>query len=239
MTERYKLTYFAVWAKGPASALALEFSGLDWVGDDAATGPNLKTVESGWDGENKKYAAWNMLPNLTVPGMKEAIGQESAILNFIGRKVPAMGGETDKDFAASQQLLGVGEDIYQKLVALMNTTFGPNVKEKERDLFWNMDDATLSNEEYGIKVYLSQLENFYKKCERKPEDGKFTETGTSVGECKLFSSLHACVMIKGQTLLCTYPGVLAFYTRFLNQKQTQSILADGGNFPYEFSQYFI
>ena len=121
----------------------------------------------------------------------------------------------------------------------MNTTFGPNVKEKERDLFWNMDDATLSNEEYGIKVYLSQLENFYKKCERKPEDGKFTETGTSVGECKLFSSLHACVMIKGQTLLCTYPGVLAFYTRFLNQKQTQSILADGGNFPYEFSQYFI
>ena len=31
-----------------------EDGNLDWVGDDATTGPNLKTVESGWDGKNKK-----------------------------------------------------------------------------------------------------------------------------------------------------------------------------------------
>ena len=236
---KYKFTYFAVWAKGPAPALALEFSGLDWVGDDAETGANLERVESKWDGKNKAKAAWNMLPNLEIPNLGMKIGHESAILNFIGRKVPSMAGETDKDFCASQQLFCVGEDIYYKLISIMDTTFETKDKHTERELFWNMTNAATSNENYGINVYLRQLEDFYEQCGEAHEGGKFTTTGTTIGECKLFSSLHACVMIKGELLLKTYPGVLSFYKRFLQEKETQSILIDGGNYPHVFAQYFI
>ena len=36
---KMKLTYFALWAKGPAPALALEFSGIEWSGgNDYGTG---------------------------------------------------------------------------------------------------------------------------------------------------------------------------------------------------------
>ena len=240
MTDKYKFTYFALWAKGPAPALALAFSGLDWVGDDAGTGAKLEGAKTEWHGKNKSTAAWNLLPNLDVPdcnGMK--IGHEGAILNFIGRKVPSMAGETDKDFAASQQLFFVGEDIYTKLTTTVDTTFEAKGKEKERESFWGMTNDTTHNSRYGIKVYLKQLDDFYRQCGNEVKSGKFTCTGTTIGECKLFSSLHACVMIKGQEILKEFPCVLSFYERFLNEKLTQEIIADGGRYPYEFSQYFV
>ena len=55
------------------------------------------------------------MPNLEGPGMPGAIGQEMAILNFIGRKVPAMAGKTDADFCTSQQLMCISEDVFSKL----------------------------------------------------------------------------------------------------------------------------
>ena len=239
MTEKYKFTYFALWAKGPAPALALAFSGLDWVGDDAGTGPKCERSKTEWRGKHKANAAWNLLPNLDVPDSGMKIGHEGAILNFIGRKSPAMAGETDKDFAASQQLFYVGEDIYNKLTTLVDTTFEAKGKEKERESFWGMTNIKTHNSFYGIRVYLQQLDDFYKQCGQTTETGKFTSTGTTVGECKLFSSLHACVMIKGEDLLKDFPGVFSFYRRFLNEKATQQILIDGGNYPHVFAQYFV
>ena len=57
MSETYKFTYFALWAKGPAPALALAFSGLDWVGDDAGTGAKLEYSKSEWRPKNKANSA--------------------------------------------------------------------------------------------------------------------------------------------------------------------------------------
>ena len=239
MSEKYKLTYFALWAKGPAPALALAFSGLDWVGDDAETGAKLENGKAGWHDKNKAKAAWNLLPNLDVPGDDMKIGHEGAILNFIGRKVPSMAGETDKDFAASQQLFCVAEDIYSKMTSIVDTTFKAKGKDEERDSFWGMTNEKTHNAQYGVKVYFKQLDDFYKQCGNEVESGKFTSTGTTIGECKLFSSLHACVMIKGEELLNSFPGVLSFYKRFLNEKATQDIIANGGNYPHLFSQYFV
>ena len=239
MSEKYKFTYFALWAKGPAPALALAFSGLDWVGDDADTGAKLENSKAGWHGKHKATAAWNLLPNLNTPNDEIKIGHEGAILNFIGRKVPSMAGDTDQDFAASQQLFFVGEDIYNKLVAIVDTTFQAKEKTKERDEFWGMSNARTHNYQYGIRVYLNQLEDFYKQCGNDMKEGKFTSSGTTIGECKLFSSLHACVMIKSEQLLKDFPCVLSFYKRFLNEKATQSIISDGGNYPHVFSQYFV
>lgn len=239
MSEKYRFTYFALWAKGPAPALALAFSGLEWVGDDAGTGEKLQHSKSEWHGKNKATAAWNLLPNLDVIDDGIKIGHEGAILNFIGRKVPSMAGETDKDFAASQQLFFVGEDIYNKLVAIVDTTFQAKGKDKERESFWGMSNENTHNYQYGIRVYLKQLQDFYNQCGFDEKDGKFTSSGTTIGECKLFSSLHACAMIKGEDLFRDFDCVLSFYKRFLNEKATQSIISDGGNYPYVFSQYFV
>ena len=239
MSERYKFTYFALWAKGPAPALALAFSGLDWVGDDAGTGAKLEHSKSEWRPKNKAKAAWNLLPNLETPNDGMKIGHEGAILNFIGRKVPSMAGETDQDFAASQQLFFVGEDIYNKLVAFIDTTFEAKGKSAERDQFWGMTNENTHNYQFGIRVYLKQLEDFYTKCGYETKEGKFTSSGTTIGECKIFSSLHACVMIKGDVLIQDFASVMSFYKRFLNEKTTQSIILDGGNYPHIFSQYFI
>ena len=231
MAEPYKFTYFSLWAKGPAPALALSFSGLDWVG--------AKPEGSEWRSELKAKAAWNLLPNLDVPCDGLKIGHEGAILNFIGRKVPSMAGETDKDFAASQQLFFVGEDIYLKLTEIVDTSFQVKDKKKERESFWVMTDEKAHNARYGIKVYCKQLDDFYKQCGHDVQSGKFTSTGTTIGECKLFSSLHACVMIKTVEILKDFPCVLSFYKRFLNEKATQDIILNGGNYPNIFSQYFV
>ena len=243
--QKYKLTYFALWAKGPAPALALAFSGLDWIGDDAGTGANMEGYEAGWAGKNKAKAAWKCLPNLVVPGNDMTIGHEGAILNFIGRKVPSMAGETDTDFAASQQLFFVGEDIFQKLGQLVDTPFLKKGKGDDAfwkislDAFWGNAEENTHNTLFGVKVYLKQLDDYYKKCGNGIEGGKFTSTGTTIGECKLFSTLHACVMCKGEELLKDFPCVLSFYKRFLNERETQAIIADGGNYPHKFSQYFL
>ena len=97
---------------------------------------------------------------MNTPNDEIKIGHEGAILNFIGRKVPSMAGTTDQDFAASQQLFFVGEDIYNKLVAIVDTTFQAKEKTKERDEFWGMSNAKTHNYQYGIRVYLNQLEDF-------------------------------------------------------------------------------
>ena len=80
------------------------------------------------------------MPNLKGPGIPGSIGQEMAILNFIGRKVPAIAGETDADFCTSQQLMCVAEDIFSKLSGFGAPT--PNAAKKEawqvekRKSFW-------------------------------------------------------------------------------------------------------
>merc|ERR1712230_305063 len=84
------LFYFPINGKGTAAALALSHSGCEWEGSH---------VQFQQWGEMKPTTPWGHVPLLSVPGLDEPIGHEMAILNFIGRKFPAMGGETEKDFA--------------------------------------------------------------------------------------------------------------------------------------------
>ena len=80
-----------------------------------------------------------------------------------------------------------------------------------------MPILTLST--YCIKDHFDNLDKFHASCGTS-SDGKFTSSGTTIGECKLFAMLHACVMAK-PTALDANPATKAFYERFLKEPQTQ------------------
>jgi len=221
-----KFSYFPVFAKGPSCALALAHSGLEWEGC---------TVEfEAWPAM-KPSTPWRSVPVLTLPD-GTTIGHEIAILNYIGRRAPAMAGESDRDFATSQQLLQEAEDIYAKLVALQPTILAKDKPTDKVDAFWSKSDATSHNAQFGLSVFLNLLEDFYKSC--AAGEGRFTDGGASVGECSLFAKLHMLVMIK-EDLLEAYPGLASFYSRFLLEPQTQDIVKAGGKMQKPFAQYFI
>lgn len=105
-----KLLYFDLFARGIPIALALNHSGLEWEG--CFCGGGVSSFD-GW-AELKATLQWRCLPVIEVPDVGP-IGQELAILNFLGSLSPTLGGATPIEIATSQQLLAVGEDIYQKV----------------------------------------------------------------------------------------------------------------------------
>jgi hypothetical protein len=180
----YTLNYFEVWAKGPPCAFALTFSGLPWkgCGTEYMSSPEGLAV---WF-RDKPSTTWGALPTLTGP-VCGTIGQELAILNFVASICPKMGGATPAEFCTSQQLMLVAEDILSKMYQFTDTPIFKCVKTKEeREAFWG---ASVNSSEYvhsarfGINMYLSQLEKFYCTC--NAGQGKYTSSGTTVGECKV------------------------------------------------------
>mmetsp|Transcript_69967 Transcript_69967/g.163697 ORF Transcript_69967/g.163697 Transcript_69967/m.163697 type:complete len:244 (-) Transcript_69967:49-780(-) len=224
---KVKLHYFNVFAKGPAIALALHHGGLDWEG----------VFPSNWK-DFKPTTPFGELPILEVQG--KMIGHEFAILSYLAKCSPALGGANDEEFLISLQIASQAEDIYQKLGKYQNT-IGLKDKCSAEDLraFWEDTDTAKHNREYGIHAYLQYLEKFYIKIAGKGGNtGKFTTSGVSVGECKLFTMLHCLALIK-PTVLTPYPGLQNFYNRFKALQKTQDILEKGGRFPGPFKQYFI
>lgn len=217
------LTYFPLWAKGPAPALALAFSGLDWTGG-TDYGEKLANYKQ-WR-IDKPSTTWGYLPTLDTPAGQ--VCGESAILNFVARKAgPRLAGIDDKEFMTSQQLIGVSDDIYRKLELKCDTAFKKlrTLKDGEREAFWSLEDVETKsrghNSTYSLAVYLAKLEAFHARvgC----DVGRFTQSGTSIGECKLFATLHTCVMIR-KGCLDTFPKTKAFYERFLAEKPTQEMM---------------
>ena len=237
-----QLTYFPLWAKGPAPALALAHSGLQWSG----------SFPSDWPSQ-KQSTAWSKLPLLTIPSgwmghprslncPAMEIGHEVAILSYIGKMVPSMGGSSDADWVASTQLMCECEDVYAKLTKWQPTTRQP-IKCDAADLsaLWTMDaDPTTHNRDQGLHCNLGNLDALGARCSASPSvaAGCFTETGVSVGECKLFSTLHALVLIEPEVLR-PHPHLAAFHERFGDHESTRSIVEGGGEMPGTFEQYFV
>eukprot|EP00930_Biecheleria_cincta_P000972 TRINITY_DN102151_c0_g1_i1.p1 TRINITY_DN102151_c0_g1~~TRINITY_DN102151_c0_g1_i1.p1 ORF type:complete len:293 (+),score=59.69 TRINITY_DN102151_c0_g1_i1:31-909(+) len=216
--EPVKLTYFSLWAKGPSIALALEHSGMDWEGEF----PDWKDM--------KAKTPFRELPVLEILGLG-MIGHELAILNYIGQGSAEMGGANTKEFLISQQLMNQAEDIYQKLSKIKTGL----ITGEAADSVWTDENMDTHNRNYGIQVLLQLLEEFYGSC--GSTGGQFTASGKTVGECKLFATLHALVLIK-KDVLSGYPGLSSFYDRFAAEKATQAILTTGGKMPGVFDQYF-
>lgn len=224
--EKYVLTYFQVFARGPAPALALAHSGL----------PFKVVFPENWQ-EMKPSTPWGHLPLLEVPGAGP-IGHEAAILNYIGRTSPKMGGASDVEFGISQQLIGQAEDMYQKLGKVQNTIFQKDkCSAEELEAVWSNADAAKNNAGFGLPVYLGSLEKYLKTCAPAAE-GAFTASGVSVGECKLFATLHIMKALKDD-VLAGFPGLASFYDTFAAREETKGVLAGTLNMTGPFQQYFV
>ena len=63
------------------------------------------------------------------------------------------------------------------------------------------------------------------------KEGYLTLNGKSVGECKLWATLHMLVMIKSD-VLAPFPALTAFYERFGGEAATKRASSTpGGRFP--------
>lgn len=222
--EPVTFQYFQLWAKGPAPALALNHSGLDWKG----------VFPENW-AELKPTTPWGHLPVLDVPGIG-MIGHELTILNYIGRRSKKVGGFNMKDFTVSSQLMAEAEDIYQALGKIQPTVMAKDKPKDAVDAFWAGSDATVHNKNQGLAVFLSHLEKFHGSCGK--ESGKFTSSGVTIGECKLWSTLHMLKLIKDD-VLTEYSALAGFYDTFGALPKTKEIVESGGKMPGAFNQYFL
>lgn len=218
MASKHTLTYWPIKAKNIAPGLALELAGMDW---ELGAGPGSKGTGDLWGEwmEMKQGTVWAYLPNLAVPGGRP-IGNELAMLQYIGRKNPGLGGESDNDFNASQELLGQGEELYQKLAKFCPTVMAADKSPEEYNNFWTGNDPNTHSNAQGLLVYLSQFEGFMGKC--GAGNDRFTSTGTTVGEIKLFATLALVQLVDGSVVFP--PNVTAFMARFNADPKVRAVL---------------
>lgn len=223
-----ELYYFKVFARvGPL--LALEHSGISYEFKNPDDWMALKPT-----------LAWKCLPALkNLPAEHTAalgddnIGQEMAILHYIASVSPEkMKGASLSEELISQQLYGEAEDIYQSLGKIKNKILSA----EEVVAFWKKEgqSATGHNRSFGVYTFLGLLEAFLSKCqgEGRAVSGHFTASGCTVGECKLWASLH-CLFMIDPAVFDGFGDLKAFYERFKKEPATQNILAK------ELGQYFF
>jgi len=236
---KLELYYFGLYAKF-GSLLALEHSELDY--DFVRCGKNWK--------ELKPTTSWRCLPILKgLPSDATAsfgvgkgddpdLGQEMAILHYIASVAPTrkLKGANLSEELVSQQLYGEGEDVYQALARIKNKL----VTHEQALQFWDASQQNNAshNRQFGIYVFLDLLEKFCQNCGLAKE-GKFTSSGCTVGECKLWASLYVVCLIRPEILdVAKYPGLSAFYKRFEQEPATQTILS-GTKSGGKLGQYFV
>lgn len=228
---KLELLYWPILAKNIAPAIALEIGGFQW---ELGAGPGSKGTGDLWAEwlEMKFSTVWCFLPNLKLPAGQQ-IGSELAILQFLARKVPALAGTCDRDFMISQELLHQSEELYQKLTAKVPTIMAKDKSPTEFEEFWCGADKTTHSNKQGLQVYLAQLEDFYAKSHGS--GGKFTSTGTTIGEIKLYATLKLVVLVRSDAL-ASYQNLEAFMKKYEADPKVAAIM--GQQFS-KCSQYFI
>lgn len=233
-----ELYYFGLYAKF-GSALALEHSGLSWIYKRPEDWKSMKpTLAFGCLPVLKNLPAEHVAGFCGAGDAEDGnqLGQEIAILNYVGSRVLKMKGLTTSDELISQQLIGAGEDIYQALSKIKNRI----ISYEDSMKWWSKDaaDPMSHNRNFGVYVYLENFEKFAKKCAciGKAAPNKFTSCGCTVGECKLFASLFCLVAIEPD-LLANYEALKHFYEAFLAESATQAVLS-GDKTGGVLAQYF-
>ena len=221
MITPIRLIYFKLWAKGPAPALALSHAAIKFT----HVIPDWKTYKS--------TTPFSKLPILETPD-SPPITHELAILNHIATHIaPQLNGATPTEHATSQMLMCESEDIYVKLSTIQPRTnnLQPKCSPEELQKFWDPTSPSLKlhNRDQPLHANLLNLDNF-------ATSSRFTRT-TTIGDCKLFSTLHMLSMIDADVLK-PYDNLSAFYKRFGSLPETVAI-TDQSNEITQFPQYFV
>jgi len=227
------LTYWGLFAKGVAPAVALVVGGFPWALGAAPGSQGTGDLWGEWL-EMKPNTVWGFLPNLDIGG-GEKVGSELAILQYLARRAPALEGFNDFDIRVSQELLHQAEELYQKLTSKCPTILAPDKSPEDFDALWNGADRNTHSSQQGVPVYLAQFEEFYARV--GGNSGKFTSSGTTIGEIKLYATL-AILLLIDNTVLANFPGVLEFYMRWDNDPQIKELL-DTAMAEWNWATYFI
>ena len=109
------------------------------------------------------------------------IGQTTAICNAIGKKA-RMEGNTFREFAVSQMLLAHAEELYAGM-----QRFNPTVNV-------SLEKKKVTQEDY-LAWWSKAIPGHFEKLEALLGQymGRFTSSGTTVGELYLFSILHQVI----------------------------------------------
>ena len=149
-----------------------------------------------------------------------------------------MGGKNEHEMSISEQLICECEDVYSKLTKNQPTTRQPvKCSADELMALWTSTDRTVHNREQGLHANLDSLDAFAARG-AAARGGRFTETGTTVGECKLFATLHTLRLIEPEVLR-PHARLDEFYEGFAEHPATRSVLERGGAMPGPFEQYFV
>lgn len=233
---KLQLQYWPLFAKSVAPALALEFGGFDW---EMAPAPGDKGTGDLWAEwlEMKWDTTWGFLPNLKIGGKSEPVGSELAILQYLARKRRSLAGVNDDDWLVSQELMHQSEELYQKLSAKVPTSMAKDKDKEAYTAFMAGADKNTHSNAQGLHVYLAQFEEFFTK--RGGKDGKFTRSGKTVGELKLFATLQCIVYVKSD-VLSNYPNLLAFMQKLSEAPQVKGVLeGTAKNMSGPLPKYFI
>ena len=155
------------------------------------------------------------------------IGQTTAICNAIGKKA-RMEGNTFREFAVSQMLLAHAEELYAGM-----QRFNPTVNV-------SLEKKKVTQEDY-LAWWSKAIPGHFEKLEALLGQymGRFTSSGTTVGELYLFSILHQIVLVAPQCIeKAGTTQLLGFYSGTKALPGVAKVLS--GASPYgELAQYFI
>ena len=198
-----KLIYFPLWAKGPAPALALAHSGL--------AGPARTRALEGARRRRRGRAARARDPRRGAPRARDPQLPRHAR--------GGARGATEAEFLSQQ--LGARPRTCTRSSSRCSRRCTRARPPEGFLAFWRAADARVHTRDFGLNLYHDHLA---RSAAPTPGDARFTAAGCSVGECKLFASLHALVLIRAD-VLAPYPLLAAFYARFEAEPPTREILA--------------
>jgi len=184
------LYYWGIKARAQLAVLVAAYAGqpLDW------------NKQPDWPGL-KPSTPFGQLPYLEDGDVK--LAQSGAIARYLGRKF-GLQGESDADFAHSEQLIEESQDIF---TALVKANYSPNKAEAYTEAF----ATTIPN-------HLANLEKLL-------NGDRFTSK-TTTGELAIFNVINIALDLEAG-LLGNFPGLQAFYNRIAANEGVAAYLASG------------
>merc|ERR1712216_680969 len=213
---------------------ALEFGKFDWEMGAAPGSKGTGNIWAEWL-EMKWDTTWGFLPNLKMGEV--SVGSELAILQLLAKKRKNLAGFSPDEWLVSQELLHQSEELYQKITSNVPTIMAKDKSPDAYAKFMSGADKNTHSSGQGLLVYLQQFEDFYTK--RGGKDGKFTRSGTTIGELKLWATLQVVLKVKSD-VLDSYPNLSAFTKKLSETPQGKGLLEGTlKNMSGQFPQYFI